>query len=119
MADACECKLPDAYYYLAVNEGGWKCVCCSNPVAGDPPGYSPKLDREEIWRKVSGILNDLHMLNVVYISNGTMGDMLTGTVADICVKKGHYDQYTIASEILGQLTKSHAEFWAKKAKEVL
>lgn len=65
---ACDHPEGSLFYYLAPNEDGWKCTCGFQP--GEPPGFSPQLDRKQIWIKVYGLLNDLTNANFISISNG-------------------------------------------------
>lgn len=106
------CEHKTFYYYPATNEDGWKCADrCGEKMPGDPPGYRPDLDRDEIWLKVGGLLNDLHGADLVYVSNGTGGDGLTSTVADRCKREGRFDQYSILLFLLEEMTPSHADYW--------
>lgn len=102
----------DYHYYLETNEAGWRCVCCHHK-PGDPPGYSPELDREEIGRKVMAVLMDLDNAKVVSVSNGSHGDWIEARTAERCHKENRFDQYSIALFILELMTPSHAEYWSK------
>lgn len=47
-----DCQHTDFYYYPSINEEGWKCVDqCGQLMPGDPPGFRPDLDRDQIYRK--------------------------------------------------------------------
>ena len=112
MSAANECTHEHCYWYPAINEEGWKCANCGTR-PGEPPGYSPRLDRNELFTKVSGLLNDLHNANLIYVSNGTMGEYLTAEVVRACREAGTFDQYSIIKAILDhpEMAPSHAEFW--------
>lgn len=104
-----DCK-HEYYYYPHINEEGWKCVSCEDK-PGEPAGFSPQLDREEIEIKVGGILNDMDAASLIHISNGSYGDVLQGHVADRCRKEERYDQYSIVLFIMEVEAPSHAKFW--------
>jgi hypothetical protein len=108
----------DFHYYLATNEDGWKCVDCGL-VPGEPPGFSPELDRKLTPRKVMAVLMTLDNSNIVSVSNGTMGESLESIVAGLCHRRQRFDQYSIALYLLDAMTKSHADYWAKVSEGVL
>lgn len=112
-----ECK-HEFYWYPAINETGWKCSSCDFK-PGEPPGFDPKLDRLDIHGKVYAILSDMHDANLVYVSNGSMGDGLTSRVANACHKRNRYDQETIIREIMAAFGPSHARYWAKVSRGVM
>ncbi len=114
-----ECQHRDFYYYPAVNEEGWKCVGCGRLMPGEPDGFRPDLDREEIYIKVGGLLNDLCDANLVRVSNGSGGDYLTRKIAARCESEGAYDQYSILLFILEEMTPSHRDYWKKVGDGVL
>ncbi len=100
------------HWYPAPNENGWKCCLCDYQ-PGEPTGFSPQLDRDLIQTKVFGILQDLSMANIVYVSNSSHGDSLVGIVAKRCRTEDTYDQYSIALWLLEAMTESHAVYWKK------
>ena len=100
----------ELFYYPETNEAGWRCCHCDHK-PGEPPGFSPQLDREQIDTKVGSILLDLHNGNFVHVSNGTGGEVLTEMVAERCKAEGRYDQYSIALFILEAMTARHAAYW--------
>ena len=110
-----ECKkvTSDHYYKASVNEDGWRCGRC-----GEPLGYRHDLDTALIDLKVGGLLMDLCDQQLIYVSNGTEGMVIEENVVQRCRELGRYDQYTILREILADLNvgvDSHADYWAKKA----
>lgn len=111
---ACE---HEYHWYLAINEEGWRCCSCGDK-PGEPPGYSPRLDRDEVQRKVWAVLSDLHDHNFVHVSNGSHGDFLTARVADQCVSTGRYDQKSIALFLLESLA-GDGEFWKLRGESII
>jgi hypothetical protein len=106
------------YYYAAANEAGWKCcVCGERP--GEPPGFSPQLDRTRLERKVFGLLDDLHNHNLVYVSNGCGGDAIVADVAERCRADGVYDQASILAFILGTDGGRHAKYWKEVSDAII
>lgn len=97
-------------YYLESNEAGWRCCLCEHK-PGEPTGFSPELDRVQLERKVFAVLDGLHNADVIYISNGTGGDMLMADVAERCREVNRYDQYSIALFVLEATAPRHAEYW--------
>lgn len=98
------------YYYASANEQGWKCCGCDEK-PGEPPGFSPQLDREFIHRKVFGLLDDLHNHDLVYVSNGDHGEAIVSGVAEECRAAGVYDQRSILAFLVGPDGGSHATYW--------
>ena len=98
------------YYYLAVNEEGWRCCACRFK-PGDPPGFCPELDVAQLYTKVGGIMHDLCDAHVIYVSNGTAGDGLTGDIVARCKAEGRYDQESIALFILESSAPGHSRYW--------
>lgn len=98
------------HYYPETNEAGWRCTDCDHR-PGEPPGYSPQLDRKLIDFKVGAILMDACTANLIYVSNGSHGEFLAAKVADRCVREDRFDQYSILLYILEEMTQSHAEYW--------
>jgi hypothetical protein len=105
------CKHPEFYFYpTPATEAGWKCSACPFK-PGEPPGFSPGLDRSHTQIKVMGLLLDLHNHDFVYVSNGSHGEGLEHTVAERCKAEGRFDQYSILLFILEAMTPSHAKYW--------
>ena len=52
------------------------------------------------------------------MSNSTEGECIVAAVARRCLALGHFDQYSIISEIMGQITPSHAKFWAEQGQAI-
>lgn len=105
------CRQHDFHWYQNFcTESGWKCCVCQHK-PGEPPGFSPELDRAELERKVGAVMHDLHDANFIYISNGTGGDGLTSAIAERCRAEGRYDQGSIALFILESQVPSHAAYW--------
>ena len=104
------------YYYPAINEKGWKCVDCKEEL-----GFRPDLDRSLIWKKVDGLLQDLHGHNFLYVSNGSMGEAITHNVVAECQKRDRYDQHTILALLIcdPNISSNHAEYWAAQATQKL
>lgn len=98
------------YWYAAMNEEGWRCCTCKHK-PGEPPGFSPALDRSLIAIKVMCLLNDLSNANLVYVSNGTGGDELAEDVARQCQAREIYDQRSILGFLLSRMTHGHAKYW--------
>jgi hypothetical protein len=101
----------DFHWYLQdCNEDGWMCCACKHK-PGEPPGFSPELDRKEIERKAWAILHELCDAKFIYVSNSTAGDSISSHVADMCRGAGFYDQWSVAKCILDTLAPSHGTFW--------
>jgi hypothetical protein len=113
-----QCAEHNYHYYPSVNEDGWRCVDCDYK-PGEPAGYSPETDRREIWTKVYGILMDACDAKLIHISNGSGADALASIVAKRCETEGRYDQYSILSYALAELTPEHAEYWENISSGVL
>jgi hypothetical protein len=113
-----KCDEHDFHYYLTVNEAGWRCVNCDHK-PGEPEGYSPQLDRENLYFKVHAVLSDLVMANLLHVSNSSHGDAIVAAVSDECQKQGLYDQESIALYILRGSQPSHAKYWKKVGDGVL
>lgn len=112
MSKKCNHKANNFEYYPATNEDGWMCMSCFEKL-----GFRPDLDKEEIAQKVSGILNDLHEHDFIYVSNGTTGTVIIHNVSKRCVEEERYDQYFIIKSILEDSNvnwKSHSDFWKEK-----
>lgn len=106
------------HYYPQTNEDGWRCVYCDDQ-PGEPPGFSPRLDRAQIYEKVGGILLDASSNDLISISNGSQGDYLTAKVADRCVRDRYFDQYSILAFILDELTPGHAMYWKEISEGII
>ena len=116
-----KCTHYGMFYYPKCNEDGWKCTDCGYRPddSGKRPGFSPKTDRELIDIKVGGLLMDLTQhVELVYVSNGTSGDVITSMVVERCNKEERYDQYSILLFILEIMTPSHAKYWKEQAEEL-
>lgn len=114
------CPHAGLYWYAApANERGWKCVDCGwQP--GEPSGFSPKHDRDLIGIKVGCILNDLHEAQIIYVSNGSAGDSITGLVVQRCRRTHSYDSVSIAKFILTiEGDERHAKFWREISDGIL
>jgi hypothetical protein len=98
------------------NEDGWRCNNCDEVL-----GFRPDLDRSHAGLKVSGILFEFHMANLIYISNGTMGEVITENVVHRCREANTYDQQSILRLILEDpnLSETHAAFWQNRAERWL
>jgi hypothetical protein len=110
--DQHECPHDGLYWYGApADERGWRCVDCDwKP--GEPPGFSPQHDRSHIATKVGSILQDLHLANIIYVSNGTAGEGLTANIAALCIERDTYDSVSIACLILEAVgCERHAKYW--------
>ncbi len=108
----------DFHYYPATNEDGWRCLYCDHR-PGEPPGFSPHLDRSHIYEKVGGLLHDLCDVNLIFVSNATGADLLTSAVTDRCVKEQRFDQYSILLFLLEEDTPGHAGYWKDISEGVL
>ena len=113
-----ECRHDYHWYSNFVTEAGWKCCLC-NEKPGEPPGFSPALDRAELERKVCAVMSDLHDANFIYISNGSGGDMLTADVVEWCRRQNRFDQGSIAFFILATVVPSHAKYWGEVSEGVI
>ena len=102
----------DAYYFPAINEDGWK------GFPDEQLGFRPDLDVDLIERKVHGLLLELHEAKFVYVSNGTMGEVITENVVARCRKEDVYDQHSILRFILEDPNLAEdADYWMRKRKE--
>ena len=94
-------------------EAGWQCADC-----GAVLGYRPDLDRAQAFEKVRSILFWAHESRLVYVSNGTMGEVVAYNVAARCVTEGLFDSYSILRFILEDPNMaSHAAYWQGRAAE--
>lgn len=99
------------YWRLAANEDGWMCSCGRYP--GEPVGFDPVADKEQIAVKVHSILSELHEKEFIYIANGSEGDILETMVANRCRNENRFDQYSIIRFIMDLEAPSHADYWRK------
>lgn len=101
-------------YRPNVNEA-WTCFCQTDL------GFRPDLDRRLLEIKIRGLLFDLHESRYIYVSNGSMGDIVVANTADECRKQDRYDQATILKLLLSDANiDGHiAEFWANRAERWL
>lgn len=99
----------------ATNEDGWECGWC-----GAKLGFRPDLDDELLEIKVRCLLYDFEEADLVYVSNGTMGDAIVAGVEAAARKRHRFDQHTILRLILEDPNLSgHADYWAKERRRVL
>lgn len=105
------------FWRAAANEAGWECGWCRTNL-----GFRPDLDGELLELKVMGLIYDLGSANLIYVSNGTEGELICESVVKRAKKRGRYDQHTLLELILedpylgGQ---SHADYWAKERARAL
>lgn len=103
------------FWFLCVNEEGWKCVDCDTAL-----GFRPDLDRQLTFLKVRNILSDFHESKLIYISNGTMGDVIAENVAARCAEENQYDQDYILRFILADPNmQPESTFWQTRAERWL
>jgi hypothetical protein len=107
-----------AWYLHDCNEAGWKCLRCEYK-PGEPPGFSPELDRAMTRSKVMAVLMELHHADFIYVSNGSSGECIEAEVERRCRATGNYDQWSIASFILDVMVPSHAKYWREISEGVL
>lgn len=105
-------------YFPHVNEEGWKCVECSH-APGEPPGFSPQLDRAMTEHKVASILMDLHTYELVYVSNSDEGARLAALVAERCQRERVFDQLSIVSFLIEAMLSGHQSYWKEISESVL
>lgn len=109
----CEHNAPT--WYPCVNEEGWACLDCDVKF-----GFRPDLDREWTEMKVRALVMDFHESKLIYISNGTMGDVIAVNVAYRCAETGQYDQWSILEYILQDPNVSgHGAFWKNRAERFM
>jgi len=105
----------NCFYHNAINEDGWFCSCCGEL------GFRPDLDKKFLWRKIDGILQDLHEHKFINVSNGSQGEFIVHNVYDACFKEERFDQYFILKEILNEPNidvKGHSDYWKKHVQEL-
>lgn len=113
-----DCAHRNLFWYLATNEDGWQCVDCGLK-PGEPPGYSPPHDSSHLDVKVSNVLDEMHTAGLIYVSNGTEGHVIACSVAHKLRESGDWDQYSIVSAIMAELTPSHAAYWRLQSDAIL
>lgn len=86
----------DVYYSIA---DGWKCAHCSK-IFGHDLG---DVDRQYIREKVSDIMIELATDETIYVSNSTMADVESLTIARECFKQGKYGLDFIRDTIIAKL----------------
>jgi hypothetical protein len=111
----CEHTAPTWDPHHGPNEEGWGCDDCAETL-----GYRPDLDRSDTYEKVRSTLFWFHDSKLIYISNGTMSDIVAENVAQRCARENRYDQWTILRFILEDPNlATHGDFWANRAERYL
>ena len=102
------------------NERGWKCDSCDFK-PGEPPGYDPQRDRSDIREKVHAVLFQLHLTDIVYVSNSDHGEWLAAEVATRCVREDTFDQLSIVRFLCEALDDDgkHSAHWRDQAQGIL
>jgi hypothetical protein len=107
-----DCGHTDIIWRLdSCTEEGWGCLYCDVKL-----GFRPDLDRSHTELKVNGILFDFHEAKLIYVSNGTMGEIISENVAVRCRTENRYDQKSILRFIMddpNMMPKS--TFWQNRA----
>lgn len=111
----------DIYWYTTDDKGGpicsedgWKCL------THGWLGFRPDLDRARIELKVHCVLMDFHESKLIYISNGTMGEVISENVAQRCRTENRYDQDNILRFILDDPNmQPDSTFWQTRAERWL
>ena len=99
----------------ALNEEAWECIDC-----GTVLGFRPDLDRSHTEIKAHCILLDFHESKLIYVSNGTMGQIIADNVAARCRAENRYDQDSILRFILADPNMNPAStFWQNRAERWL
>lgn len=106
------------WYPAAANEQGWKCCFCDER-PGEPPGFSPRLDRERLDAKVFALIDEMHNSKLIHVSNGSEGDYLIGQLRKRCAAEDRFDQQSILLFLLELDTQSHAAYWQKISNAIL
>lgn len=111
-----DCEHGDLWWRLAgPNEEGWTCHDC-----GAELGFRPDLDRSHTELKVHGLVFAFHESELIYISNGTMGEVIAENVAVRCREKNIYDQLSILRLILDDPNmQPESPFWQNRAERWL
>ena len=95
----------------SLNEEGWECIDCDAVL-----GFRPDLDRSHAELKAYCIMQDFHESKLIYVSNGTMGELIAANVAAQCLAVEMFDQQTILKFILEDPNmNSHGEFWRNRS----
>lgn len=106
------------------NETGWQCMNCQDR-PGEPPGFSPQLDRSNTFDKVMGIMLDLAATRACNFSNSTDGMMTAEIIAARCREEDVYDQWSICEWIFEYKNRDrgeghgHRAYWKRIAEGVL
>lgn len=105
------------------NEDGWECCSCNNK-PGEPSGFCPQLDRELVAVKIHDLLLALsgHLggTEFIYVSNGSMGEVVVASVAAACRATSFYDQGYILTRILVALGEANgSDYWQRISKGIL
>jgi hypothetical protein len=99
----------------ALNEAGWECLDCDADL-----GFRPDLDRSHTEIKTHCILMDFHESKLIYVSNGTMGEVIASNVAWRCRIENRYDQKSILRFILDDANMNPGStFWQNRAERWL
>lgn len=113
------CQHESYYWYPSPNEAGWQCSNCGHK-PGEPAGYSPQLDRAEIYLKAYFVISDAADANLLTgISNSSAADALTSDVVAKCEQAGRYDQQSILLYALELTANEHAEYWKQVGDSIL
>ena len=107
----------NVFWYPAINEAGWKCCGCGYR-PGEPAGFDPQRDRDDIYGKCFAILTDLADSNLLSVSNGSMAESMALSAARKCREAGLYDQTTII-RLLAEINSSHADYWRDVSEGIL
>lgn len=97
------------WYPSPAQEIGWKCVNCKLK-PGEPPGYSPELDRSETYNKANCVLMDMVTAELVSVSNSDHGDAIASSVANRCNETKRYDQESIVL-FIAELCAGDGKYW--------
>ena len=97
------CGLNEITYFstrFKVKPPGWECMRCHERFDDD----ATTLDRRFLRKKVHGTMLDMHELSKeIYVSNGDMGEVVTGHVMHLCVEADDYSEAFIVDEIKKEL----------------
>ncbi len=105
------------WYPAPHNETGWRCVNCQHK-PGEPPGYSPELDRSDTYNKVNCLLMDMANHERVSVSNGSTGDAITSSVVKRCHETKRYDQESIVM-FLAELCAGDGKYWRELGERIV
>lgn len=86
-----------AWYCRSHGEDGWYCFLCKKDL-----GFRPDLDRRPpyLLRKVEDVMQDMTIHNMLSVSNGQMGEILSRKVGKQCYEDGRCDQSTIIQRLV-------------------